>query len=136
MIQVSLVPPPCDEFTTSEPSCSATLAQRRDLDILPVENERTQIDMPRHDVVADDRRAARERDHGLCDEFARIGADGFGKAHAFSGCRIRSHQHAVAARLIGILDDEFVEMVEHVPALISSLHKNVGTLARIGSSLK
>src|SRR5450631_3473270 len=44
----------------------------RNVDFLPVENERTQIDMTRGDTVADDRRMTRQRDDRLRQELARV----------------------------------------------------------------
>ena len=61
--QVSLLPPPCDELTTSEPLLQghARQAARQHVDVFAVQDVRPQIDVPALEVVADDRRDAGQR---------------------------------------------------------------------------
>ena len=74
--QVSLLPPPCEELTTSEPSRSAarvsppgtTLVMRLG------EHERPQVDVRGAQLLEVDRHAA-QRDRRLRDELARVGLD-------------------------------------------------------------
>ena len=53
--QVSLLPPPCDEFTTSEPFAQRHARQSagQHVDVLAVENVGPQIDVPAFEVVVD-----------------------------------------------------------------------------------
>ena len=72
--QVSLLPPPCDEFTTSEPGLSATRVSPPGSTkiVLAVEDVRPQIDVPALEAVAGDRRHARQRQRRLGDVVARV----------------------------------------------------------------
>ena len=62
--QVSLLPPPCDEFTTSEPFLQGHARQPagQHVDVLAVEDERPQIDVAAFEVVVHEHRHARERE--------------------------------------------------------------------------
>ena len=71
--QVSLLPPPCEELTTSEPSRSATRVRPPGTiaDRVAVEDERPQVDVARLEARRRRRSGARERDHRLRDVVAR-----------------------------------------------------------------
>ena len=60
--QVSLLPPPCDEFTTSDPSPQrhSRQASRHQRDVLAIQNVRTQIHMPRLHFSIEKARRARK----------------------------------------------------------------------------
>ena len=72
--QVSLLPPPCDEFTTSDPLRSATRVRPpgTHVDVVAVEDVGPQVDVAAFEVVVDERRHARERQRRLGDVVARV----------------------------------------------------------------
>ena len=75
--QVSLLPPPCDELTTSEPFLErdARQAARQHEDVLAVEDVGPQVDVPSLERAVDDRRHARQRQRRLRDVVARVRLD-------------------------------------------------------------
>ena len=116
--QVSLVPPPWLELTTSEPSLSATRVSppgTTRTPSAPGQHVGTQVDVAR-------REAARRRSTGTVDS-ASVGwamkssgsalSLAANSAHLRLG-RVRPDQHAVAARAVHLLDHQLVEIVEHV----------------------
>ena len=114
--QVSLLPPPCDELTTSEPGRSAARVRPPGTSEIrvAVQDERPQVDVRRPELVRVDRLAA-ERDRRLGDELPRVGLDaGVGTPRRSAARRARADQHPVAAARVDRLDDELVEMLEDV----------------------
>ena len=81
------------------------------------QHEGAQVDVAATQLAVDERRVPRERDRRLRDVVARIGDDQPTELVALGRGRRRSDQHPVAARLVDRLDDELLEMVEHVRAL-------------------
>ena len=79
---------------------------------------RTQIDVARSDAGRDERRAGRQRQRRLRDVLVRTREDPPPELLALGCRRGRPDQHAVAARAMDLLDDELVQMVEHVVALL------------------
>ena len=74
---MSLLPPPCDELTTSEPLRSATRVRPPGTIVHPlaVQHVGPQVDVPRLDAVVDEAGRARERQRRLRDVVARVGED-------------------------------------------------------------
>ncbi len=74
---MSLLPPPCDEFTTSDPLRSATrVSPPGTIDTLVAEQHvRPKVDVPRLDAAVDEARRVRQRQRRLGDEVARVGKD-------------------------------------------------------------
>ena len=119
-IQVSLLPPPCEELTTSEPFTqrNARQAAGRDVGLWPAEDEWTQIDMTRLDAVADESRHGGQRYHRLRDEIARRGLQLRGELIALALARRRPHEHSVAAGAVDGLDHQRIQMMqEHARAV-------------------
>ena len=116
---MSLLPPPCDELTTSEPRRSATRVSPPGTTVneSPHSTYGPQVDVPRRDPVVDEVRRARERQRRLGDVVARLGLDAPAELLALFGRAVRPDQHAVAARLSNRLHDELVEVLEHVRAI-------------------
>ena len=87
---VSFVPPPCEEFTTSEPSRSATRVRPPGtiIDVLARQHEGTQVDVRGRDALLDESRAGGQRQRRLRDELAR----------ARRGCAARSARARRASR--------------------------------------
>ena len=118
--QVSLVPPPCDELTTSEPSRSAT---------------RVRPPGTRLTVLPDSTYGRKSTWRGarpLSTNVGQVDSASVGCAMYLSGAarmrcaerlelgrgRGRPDQHAVAAGAVRLLDDELGEMREHVVAVL------------------
>ncbi len=75
--QVSLLPPPCDEFTTSDPLRKRHARQpaREHVDLLAIENVRPQVHVAALEVVVHQGRNARQRQRRLGDVISRVGFD-------------------------------------------------------------
>ena len=73
--------------------------------------------MPRRHVAADKGWAGRDGQRRLCNIVARISLDQAGEFLLLFFGRVRPDQHAVAARFIGRLDDQFMQMRQHVLAV-------------------
>ena len=119
--QVSLLPPPCDELTTSEPGRERRPREAARDDAGRVgagEDERAQVDVAPAQLAVDERRVARERDRGLGDVVARLGEDQAAELLALLRGRGGADQHPVAARLVDRLDDQLLEVVEHVREVV------------------
>ncbi len=117
---MSLVPPPCDELTTSEPSRSAT---------------RVSPPGTRLTVLPDSTYGRRSTWRGARPDSTNVGQvdsasvgcamyfsgrreDPLAERFALGGGRRRPDQHAVAAGAVRLLDDQLGEMVEHVVAIL------------------
>ena len=134
---MSLLPPPCDEFTTSEPLRSATRVSPPGHDRHPVavEDVRPQVDVPGLDAAVDEARGARERQRRLGDEVARVGEDLVAEFVAFACGAVRTDQHPVAAGFADRLHDQRVQMLEHVGCGPTDRRADrCRTFDRIGSS--
>jgi hypothetical protein len=75
--QVSLLPPPCEEFTTSDPRRSATRVKPsgHQRDVFAIENVRAQIDVARLHFAFEESRARAKAQRGLGDIVSRLGQD-------------------------------------------------------------
>ena len=115
--QVSLVPPPWLELTTSEPSFRATRVRppgtMRTL-VAAGEHERAQVDMARREAFLHQGRHGRERERRLRDEAARIALQLLAERLERHLVGLRADQHAVAARAVHLLHHQLVEIVEHI----------------------
>ncbi len=119
-IQVSLVPPPCEELTTSEPCLQRDAGQpaRHHLHRLAREHERAQVDVARRDAALDEGRAGRERERRLRDVALGVGLDRGAERLDLGRGRRRADQHAVAARAVHFLDDQLAQMGEDVGEVV------------------
>ena len=132
-----MLPPPCDELTTSDPLRSATRVSPPGTIVTrsPVQDVGPQVDVARLDPAVDEARRGRERQRRLGDVVARVGEDAPAELVALGGGAVRADQHAVAARLADRLDHQLVEVLEDVAARSASFDScQVSTLGRIGSS--
>ena len=114
--QVSLLPPPCDEFTTSEPLRSATR-------VSPPGRRRCRR---RRGCTAAGRRAGPRGDRRPASARAtapasagRCSCAGWPRSSPANASRsaavdVRADQHAVAAGLVGRLDHQLVQVLQHV----------------------
>ena len=130
-----MLPPPCDELTTSEPGRSAVRVRPPGTMRVRVgagEDERPQVDVAPAQLAVDEGRVPRERDRRLRDVVARLGEDQAPELLALLRGRRGADQHPVAARLVDRLHDELLEVVEHVREVVGSVAWYVGTLPRIG----
>ena len=136
--QVSLLPPPCDELTTSEPGPERRPREAAGDDAGRVgagEHERAQVDVAAAQLAVDEGRVPRERDRGLGDVVARLGDDQAPELVALLRRRRGADQHPVAAGLVDRLDDELLEVVEDVrPGRPRRLRGRSARCSRIGSS--
>jgi hypothetical protein len=125
-IQVSLVPPPCDELTTSEPSFSATRVRPPGTicTVLP-DSTRAQVDVARRDAAFHKGGAARQAQRGLGDVAAGVGQHGLAEVLDLGLGGSRAHQHAVAAGAVHLLDHQVLEVGQHVLQV-------VGVAAHVG----
>ncbi len=113
---VSLLPPPCDEFTTSDPLLSATRVN-------PPGTIETSLPNSTYGLRSTWRGSIRpSMKQGACDR-ASVGwamkFRGSARIFALNACAlarraVRPDQHAVAARLADRLHHQRVEMLEHV----------------------
>ena len=69
------------------------------------------------EVFVDDGGHAGQGEGGLRDVVARGGGDAGGEIFALGEGGVRADEHAIAAAFVGSLDDEFVEIFEHVLAI-------------------
>ena len=119
--QVSLVPPPWLEFTTSEPCFSATRVSppgTMRTRSRPRQHERPQIDVARRDAGLDAGRAGRERERRLGDEALGIELELGAERSDLRLVGHRPDQHAVAAGAVHLLDHQLLEMVEHIAQML------------------
>ena len=74
---MSLLPPPCDELTTSDPLRSATRVRPPGTMVTPVavQDVGPQIDVARLDPSVDEAGRPRQRERRLGDVVARVGLD-------------------------------------------------------------
>ena len=79
-----------------------------------LQDERAQIDVARFRGVLAENRHRGKRDQRLAEIVARIVLDPAGEFLAFGRAGLGTHQHAVAARFVGGLYDELVEVGEHM----------------------
>src|SRR5882762_3017734 len=107
MIQVSLLPPPCEELTTSEPARSATRVRPPGMIVTfspyRMKGRRSTC---RPCMRSSQKAGARERDDRLRDVIARILPDLFPKAFAFRLRRLRADEHSVTATFVHGLNHE------------------------------
>ncbi len=134
---MSLVPPPCDELTTSEPSRSATRVRPPGtrLTVLPDSTYGPQVDVPRREPAFDERRAGRKRQRRLGDVLVGRREDPLAERFELGRGRGRADQHAVAAGAVGFLDDELRQMREHVIAILLAMQeigRNIGEHRLLG----
>ena len=138
--QVSFVPPPCDELTTSEPSRSATRVR-------PPGHQLTRL-------ARTARRAAGRCAAARCPLRRTSGTStaqasaGRCTCRAPRGCAARNasrsaarrggpDQHPVAARAVHFLDDQLGQMREHVVAVVGLAAADTSArCCRIGSSAR
>ena len=120
-IHVSLLPPPCDELTTSEPFGQRDPGQPagRDVARLAGEDERAQVDVARLDAVG---RTA-SGPSTAAGSAGRPSCAGRPRSPRPAGVELGvggpvADEDAVAAALVGRLDDELAQVVEHEPALV------------------
>ena len=83
------------------------------------QDERAQVDMARLDVVLDQRRRGRQRDHRLRDVVAGIAPDVAREVFQVLAACLRADQHAVAAGFVRRLDHEPGEVCQHVVAFLA-----------------
>ena len=115
--QVSLVPPPWLELTTRDPRLSATRVNppgTMRMRSRPVKHERPQVDMARRDALLDAGRAGRERQRRLRDEVLGVRLELGAERRDGRLVGFRADQHAVAAGAVDLLDDEILDVVEHI----------------------
>jgi len=100
--QVSLLPPPCEEFTMSEPSGLATRVSPPGSHTSPraEQGERAQVDVARGDLTVDQGGHGRQPQHRLRDPAGRMLLDPASDVDERLGPRRRPHDDAVAARLV------------------------------------
>ena len=115
--QVSLLPPPCDELTTSEPSRSAVRVRPPGTMCVAPAPERTKgrrsMWQPSQLAVHEGRMAG-EGDRRLRDVVPRVLDDQAPERVPLGGGRGRPDQHPVATRLVDRLHDQLLEVVEDV----------------------
>ena len=87
---MSLLPPPCEEFTTSEPlrKSDAGQAAGDERDFFTHQDVGTQIDVARFDFAVDQAGCAGERKGGLRDVVARIGQNARAKIVALQSAEL------------------------------------------------
>ena len=135
--QVSFEPPPCDEFTTSEPAPQrdARQAAGQHPGIAPGDREGTQVDVARFHAVIAQRRTDREPDHRLADVVRGIGLEPVAELVEFGLACVRADQQAIATRLGHRLHHQLVQMIASVYASPSgSAQIRVSTFCRMASS--
>ena len=111
------MPPPWLEFTTSEPSFSATRVSPPGTMVvrsLPVSTNGPQIDVARREAGCGAGRAGRQRQRRLRDKTFRLALELVAERLDRRLGRGGADQHAVAAGAVHFLHDEFAEIVEHV----------------------
>ncbi len=123
MIQVSLAPPPRDEFTTMLPAGATRVSARsaRCTWSAPVPSqvdERAQVDVPRLEVVAGQRRVRGQRDDLLRDPARRRLLDRAPALVELVPRRRGPDQYAAAAVAVDRLGDQLVEPVQHRAELV------------------
>ena len=115
--QVSLEPPPREEFTISSPSASATRVSppgSTQTRLAVVDRERPQVHVPRGQRAVHEGRHRRELHDGLGDPRPRVGEHlGPQLVQLGAGCARADHD-ALAARPVDRLEHQLVEPVEHL----------------------
>jgi hypothetical protein len=89
-------------------------AARNDGDLVAVKDVRTEVDVARNQLVADETWGAGEADGGLRDVVARIGLDLGGELLALRGGRLRADEHSVTAAFADGFDDQLVQVLENM----------------------
>ena len=114
-----MLPPPCEELTTSDPRRRATRVKpsRHQRDIFAIQNVRTQIDVPRLRFAFQEARCARKTQRRLRDVIPRLGLDPLPEFFPLLGGAVRADQHAVAARLAHGFHHQLVQILQHIAAL-------------------
>ena len=110
---MSLLPPPCDEFTTSEPLRSATRVSPPGtiVTLIAVEHVGPQVDVARLDRRLPTKQAARDSASVGCAMKLRGSARiRLAELLALRRGAVRADQHAVAAGFADGLHDEAVEV--------------------------
>ena len=118
--QVSLVPPPWLELTTSEPSRKRDPRQTAGdhAGLLAGEHEGPEIDVARRDLAVDQGRRGGKRQRRLGDIVVGVGHHAALIGLALLGGRGGPDQHAVAAGALHFLDHQIVQIVEDVLPLL------------------
>ena len=113
---MSLVPPALRAVDHQAPPRQGHPGQAagQDLDLLAVEDERPQVDVPALEVAVDERRVLAQRDRRLGDVAARVGLDLARELLALRGRGGRADQHAVAPRAVDRLDHQLVQVGQDV----------------------
>ena len=134
--QVSLEPPPCEEFTTSEPARSATRVRPPGSTQVsrPVTANGRRSTCRGCDAVVAQRRADRQLDHRLADVVGRIGLEPGAELVQFDLAGVRADQQAIAAGLRHRLHHQFVQMASVYASPSGSAQIRVSTFGRIASS--
>ncbi len=119
MTQVSLLPPPWELFTISEPSWRATRVSPPVVTYgcSPVSTNGRRSTWRGATTPSHKRRHRGQRQDGLGHVVARIGLDAAADLVLVRCGGVRSDEDAVAPRLVGRLHDQVVEVGEHVLAL-------------------
>ncbi len=132
------MPPPWLEFTTSEPSLSATRVRPPGTMRIPSAPESTKGRRSTWRGATPEATKVGQVDSAkrrLGDEAFRRVAELAGELLDLALRRVRADQHAVAAGAVDLLHHELVKVVEHVGQSPSfSRQRQVGTFLRIGSS--
>ena len=135
--QVSLVPPPWLELTTSEPSLSATRVSPPGTTRTPSEPDSTKgrrstwrgATPPRKEVGTGGQRQGR-----LGDEIIGMGQQLLPEDLDLLLGGVRSDQHAIAAGAVDLLDHQFGQMVEHIFESVGLAAAPGGDILSRGSS--
>ena len=115
------MPPPWLEFTTSEPSFSATRVRPPGTMVTWLaagQHERPQIDVARREAGFGAGRAGRQRQRRLGDETFGLALELVAERFDRGLGRGRSDQHAVAAGAVHFLHHQFSEIVEHISQIL------------------
>ena len=114
--QVSLEPPPWLELTTSVALGQGDPGQpagQQPHVVAVVDRERAQVDVPRRDALADQRRRGRQRDRALGDPAARVGAHGPVEREQLLLLGERPDDDALAAGAVDRLEHQLVQVGQH-----------------------
>ena len=133
--QVSLLPPPCDEFTTSDPLRSATRVRPPGTIVTrsPHRMYGRRSTWRACDPVFDEAGRPRQRQRGLRDVVSRVGFDPVPEVLALGRGALRADQHPVAPGFADRLHHDLVEVIEHVRAILVAVQQP-GVDVRRGSA--